>query len=87
MRRHLVYEEIWVGTVRLKQSIIFYFLGNCRWSLCGHTAPVSSLRLDPTGVFCLSYDADGRDRSIRLWNLNKGDAILHFLMHILHKLR
>lgn len=41
--------------------------------MCGHTAPVSSLRLDPTGVFCLSYDADGRDRSIRLWNLNKGE--------------
>ncbi|KAF5270218.1 hypothetical protein FQA39_LY08432 [Lamprigera yunnana] len=49
--------------------------GNCRWSLCGHTAPVSSLRLDPTGAFCLSSDCFGRDKSIRIWDLNKGDLV------------
>ncbi|KAB0804135.1 hypothetical protein PPYR_01105 [Photinus pyralis] len=49
--------------------------GNCRWSLCGHTAPVSSLRLDPTGVFCLSSDRQGRDKSIRVWNLQKGSLV------------
>ncbi|KAF2893747.1 hypothetical protein ILUMI_12441 [Ignelater luminosus] len=49
--------------------------GNCRWSLCGHTAPVSSLRLDPTGGLCLSSDSQGRDRSIRVWDLNKGNLV------------
>ncbi|XP_066263113.1 NACHT and WD repeat domain-containing protein 2 [Euwallacea similis] len=46
--------------------------GNCRFSLSGHTAPVSSLKLDSTGALCLSSDTEGRDRSIRLWDLNKG---------------
>ncbi|KAJ8923993.1 hypothetical protein NQ315_006769 [Exocentrus adspersus] len=49
--------------------------GNCRWSLSGHTAPVSLLRLDPTGALCLSTDSECRDRSIRIWDLNKGDLI------------
>lgn len=46
--------------------------GNCRFSLSGHTAPVSSLKLDPTGAQCLSTDSECRDRSIRLWDVNKG---------------
>ncbi|KAF5283296.1 hypothetical protein FQR65_LT13975 [Abscondita terminalis] len=49
--------------------------GNCRWSLCGHTAPVSFLRLDPTGAFCISGDALGRDKSIRVWDLTKGNLV------------
>ncbi|KAI4468136.1 beta transducin-related protein [Holotrichia oblita] len=49
--------------------------GNCRWSLIGHIAPVNLLRLDPTGSLCLSTDSDGRDRSIRIWDLNKGDLV------------
>ncbi|CAH1102040.1 unnamed protein product [Psylliodes chrysocephalus] len=49
--------------------------GNCRWSLSGHTAPVTTLKLDPTGVFCLSRDSECRDRSIRIWDLNKGDLV------------
>lgn len=53
-----------------------YLTGNCRWSLCGHTAPVSSLRLDPTGALCLSSDSQGRDRSIRVWDLNKGKQMI-----------
>lgn len=47
--------------------------GNCRFSLSGHTAPVSSLKLDSTGALCLSTDVEGRDRSLRLWDLNKGN--------------
>lgn len=46
--------------------------GNCRWCLYGHTAPVNYLRLDPTGYLCLSTDSECRDRSIRIWDLNKG---------------
>ncbi|XP_049826318.1 NACHT and WD repeat domain-containing protein 2 isoform X2 [Aethina tumida] len=49
--------------------------GNCRWSLCGHTAPVSTLKLDPTGSLCLSTDAECRDRSIGVWDLNKGNLV------------
>ncbi|XP_074036921.1 NACHT and WD repeat domain-containing protein 2 [Leptinotarsa decemlineata] len=49
--------------------------GNCRWSLSGHTSPVCSLKLDPTGAICLSRDSECRDRSIRIWDLNKGDLI------------
>ncbi|XP_056647037.1 NACHT and WD repeat domain-containing protein 2 isoform X1 [Diorhabda sublineata] len=49
--------------------------GNCRWSLSGHTAPVSSLKLDPTGGYCLSRDLECRDRSIRIWDLNKGELV------------
>lgn len=52
--------------------------GNCRWSLCGHTAPVSTLKLDPTGSLCLSTDAECRDRSIGVWDLNKGDMKIIF---------
>ncbi|CAG9821320.1 unnamed protein product [Phaedon cochleariae] len=49
--------------------------GNCRWSLSGHTAPVSYLMLDPTGTLCLSRDSECRDRSIRIWDLEKGDLV------------
>nr|XP_022901761.1 NACHT and WD repeat domain-containing protein 2 [Onthophagus taurus] len=49
--------------------------GNCRWCLNGHIAPVNLLRLDPSGALCLSTDSEGRDRSIRIWDLNKGDLV------------
>ncbi|KAK7866181.1 hypothetical protein R5R35_001398 [Gryllus longicercus] len=49
--------------------------GNCRWSLCGHTAPVNFLRLDPQGGSFLSADSNCRDRSLRLWNLHKGELL------------
>ncbi|XP_068084365.1 NACHT and WD repeat domain-containing protein 2 [Anabrus simplex] len=49
--------------------------GNCRWSLCGHTAPVNFLRLDPLGGSFMSADSNCRDRSLRLWNLNKGELL------------
>ncbi|PSN35793.1 hypothetical protein C0J52_09490, partial [Blattella germanica] len=47
--------------------------GNCRWYLCGHTAPVNFLRLDSLGGSFLSADSNCRDRSLRLWDLNKGE--------------
>lgn len=47
--------------------------GNCRWCLYGHSAPVNYLRLDPSGFLCLSTDSQGRDRSIRVWDLNRGN--------------
>ncbi|XP_069676393.1 NACHT and WD repeat domain-containing protein 2 isoform X2 [Periplaneta americana] len=49
--------------------------GNCRWSLCGHTAPVNFLRLDSLGGSFLSADSICRDRSLRLWDLNKGELL------------
>ncbi|XP_017775485.1 PREDICTED: NACHT and WD repeat domain-containing protein 2 isoform X1 [Nicrophorus vespilloides] len=49
--------------------------GNCRWTLEGHTAPVNYLRLEPRGVLFLSTDIQGRDKSIRVWDLNKGNLV------------
>ncbi|XP_021914136.1 NACHT and WD repeat domain-containing protein 2 isoform X2 [Zootermopsis nevadensis] len=49
--------------------------GNCRWYLCGHTAPVNFLRLDSLGGTFLSADSVCRDRSLRLWDLNKGELL------------
>lgn len=50
----------------------FLSAGNCRWTLSGHTAPVDYLRLDAQGGTFLSADSKCRDRSLRLWDLNKG---------------
>lgn len=38
----------------------------------GHNAPVTLLKLDPLGKVLLSGDIEGRDRSIRLWDLTSG---------------
>lgn len=38
----------------------------------GHNAPVTLLKLDPLGKVLLSGDSEGRDRSIRLWDLSSG---------------
>lgn len=46
--------------------------GNCKFVLVGHTAPVTLLKLDPTGTILLSADKNGRDRSVRLWELSTG---------------
>lgn len=46
--------------------------GNCKYVLVGHTAPVTLLKLDPNGSILLSADKEGRDRSVRLWELNTG---------------
>lgn len=47
--------------------------GNCKYSLVGHTAPVTLLKLDPNGAILLSSDKEGRDRSVRLWELSTGN--------------
>ncbi|CAH0778298.1 unnamed protein product [Bemisia tabaci] len=52
--------------------------GNCRWTLKGHSAPVTLLRLDSRGGAFLSSDSEGRDMSIRLWNLNNGELTAVF---------
>ncbi|KAJ8964870.1 hypothetical protein NQ314_004552 [Rhamnusium bicolor] len=36
---------------------------------------VWDLITDPTGALCLSTDSECRDRSIRIWDLNKGDLV------------
>lgn len=46
--------------------------GNCKFVLVGHTAPVTMLKLDPTGTVLLSTDKEGRDQSVRLWELSTG---------------
>ncbi|EAT38881.1 AAEL009269-PA [Aedes aegypti] len=49
--------------------------GNCRCTLTGHSAPVTLLKLDPTGKILLSGDKEGRDMSIRLWELDSGKSL------------
>lgn len=46
----------------------------------GHNAPVTLLKLDPLGKILLSGDNEGRDRSIRLWDLSAGILITFFFM-------
>ncbi|XP_058446622.1 uncharacterized protein LOC131427450 [Malaya genurostris] len=46
--------------------------GNCRCTLTGHSAPVTLLKLDPSGKVLLSSDKEGRDMSVRLWELDSG---------------
>lgn len=48
------------------------FPGNCKLKLLGHNAPVTRLKLDPTGKILLSGDANNQDNSIRLWDLSTG---------------
>ncbi|KAF4525524.1 hypothetical protein B566_EDAN014910, partial [Ephemera danica] len=52
--------------------------GNCRFTLSGHTAPVTLLRLDPAGSCFLSADSTCRDRSLRLWSLETGSLVSVF---------
>ncbi|BET02356.1 Hypothetical protein NTJ_15174 [Nesidiocoris tenuis] len=52
--------------------------GNCRYSLSGHSAPVDFLRLSPNGKMCLSMNKEGRDRSIRIWDIAKGSLVAVF---------
>ncbi|XP_025199078.1 uncharacterized protein LOC112597310 [Melanaphis sacchari] len=52
--------------------------GNCRWTLSGHVAPVTSLRLDPTGGTFVSLDTHARDRTIKLWNVTTGQLVSEY---------
>lgn len=49
--------------------------GNCKYTLVGHNAPVTSLKLDPQGRVLLSADKEGRDLSVRMWELDTGKSI------------
>lgn len=44
-------------------------------TLLGHNAPVTLLKLDPLGKILLSGDDEGRDRSMRLWDLSTGIGV------------
>lgn len=55
--------------------------GNCRSTLVGHNAPVTFLKLDPLGKVLLSHDKDGRDNSIRVWELNTGNIFIYIKMN------
>nr|XP_029715451.1 uncharacterized protein LOC109412936 [Aedes albopictus]XP_029715453.1 uncharacterized protein LOC109412936 [Aedes albopictus]XP_029715454.1 uncharacterized protein LOC109412936 [Aedes albopictus]XP_029715455.1 uncharacterized protein LOC109412936 [Aedes albopictus]XP_029715456.1 uncharacterized protein LOC109412936 [Aedes albopictus]XP_029715457.1 uncharacterized protein LOC109412936 [Aedes albopictus] len=55
--------------------------GNCRCTLTGHNAPVTLLKLDPTGKVLLSGDKEGRDMSIRLWELDSGKSLAVYTPH------
>ncbi|XP_061399057.1 uncharacterized protein LOC133334745 [Musca vetustissima] len=49
--------------------------GNCRSTLIGHNAPVTTLKLDPMCKVILSTDKEGRDNALRLWELQTGTLI------------
>ncbi|KAJ6649686.1 putative WD repeat-containing protein, partial [Pseudolycoriella hygida] len=49
--------------------------GNCKYTLVGHSAPVTLLKLDPQGKVLLSTDKEGRDSSVRMWELDTGKLL------------
>lgn len=55
--------------------------GNCRWTLDGHVAPVTSLRLDPMGGTFVSLDTHARDRTIKLWSVTTGECSDHRIIN------
>lgn len=54
-------------------SSSFLLAGNCKLKLLGHSAPVTRLKLDPTGKILLSGDMNNQDVSIRVWDLSTGE--------------
>lgn len=52
--------------------------GACRFTLHGHTAPVTHIRLDSNGVRCATLDLKGRDKSLRLWDITKGVCLASY---------
>ncbi|EDW37140.1 GL26082 [Drosophila persimilis] len=52
--------------------------GNCKSTLIGHNAPVTFLKLDPLGKVLVSYDKEGRDSAIRMWELNSAKSLAVF---------
>lgn len=53
--------------------------GNCKYTFTGHIAPITLLKLDPLGKVLLSADDEGRDLSIRLWDLDTGMYIQYIV--------
>ncbi|EDW05106.1 GH10482, partial [Drosophila grimshawi] len=52
--------------------------GNCKCTLIGHNAPVTFLKLDPLGKVLMSYDKEGRDTAIRMWELSTAKSLAVF---------
>ncbi|XP_064539174.1 uncharacterized protein LOC135428962 [Drosophila montana] len=52
--------------------------GNCKCTLIGHNAPVTYLKLDPLGKVLLSFDKEGRDSAIRMWELSSAKSLAVF---------
>ncbi|KAH6945792.1 hypothetical protein HPB50_009950 [Hyalomma asiaticum] len=46
--------------------------GARRYTLKGHNAPIDQIRLDESGFKSLTYNSDGIDRSVRVWDVMKG---------------
>lgn len=52
--------------------------GARRFTLQGHSAPVDEIRLDESGFRALTRNAEGVDRSVRVWDLMKGECLAVF---------
>ncbi|XP_077503661.1 NACHT domain- and WD repeat-containing protein 1 isoform X3 [Amblyomma americanum] len=52
--------------------------GARRFTLKGHNAPVDQIRLDESGFKSLTYNSDGIDRSVRVWDVMKGECLAVF---------
>lgn len=52
--------------------------GARRYTLKGHNAPVDQIRLDESGFKSLTYNSDGIDRSVRVWDVMKGECLAVF---------
>lgn len=52
--------------------------GGKKYTLKGHTAPVDQIRINDKGSICVTYDSIGRDRSLRMWDLENGVCLAVF---------
>ncbi|XP_022246220.1 NACHT domain- and WD repeat-containing protein 1-like [Limulus polyphemus] len=49
-----------------------------RFILRGHSSPVDHIQLSVSSGFCVTWDSKGYDRSLRLWDLKKGECLSTF---------
>ncbi|GIX76385.1 NACHT and WD repeat domain-containing protein 2 [Caerostris darwini] len=52
--------------------------GARRFTLRGHSAPVDQIRMEESGKRCLTYDSRNYDRSVRVWDITKGECLAVF---------
>ncbi|GFS29019.1 NACHT and WD repeat domain-containing protein 2 [Trichonephila inaurata madagascariensis] len=52
--------------------------GARRFTLRGHSAPVDQIRMEEQGKRCLTYDSRNYDRSVRVWDITKGECLAVF---------
>ncbi|XP_015912569.1 NACHT domain- and WD repeat-containing protein 1 isoform X2 [Parasteatoda tepidariorum] len=52
--------------------------GARRFTLRGHSAPADQIRMEEQGKKCLTYDSRGYDRSVRVWDVTKGECLAVF---------